>query len=164
MDSILASNPAAQALILGIPKKFFSWCCWDLLTALHCLVSGQWRSLIVDRTQLECYKIAFHFLVYCKKTQKIFIYPTVVLVVFKNFLCLHKQGKKEINIWVNQCHCIFAKSVSKLHSSYSKEKKPLREAATKRPNSTFFRRVNLWMQFHFARVSLCMWQPSLDLI
>ena len=55
MNSILASHPAALGSILGISKKFSVWefiscCCWDWLTAFHCLVSGQWRSLIVDRT------------------------------------------------------------------------------------------------------------------
>ena len=57
MYSVLALHPAALGLILGVPKKFslrefFSWCCWDLLTALQCLVSWQCRSLIVDRIHL----------------------------------------------------------------------------------------------------------------
>ena len=57
MDSILALHPVAPGLILNVPKnfslrEFFSWCCWDLLTALHCLVSRQCGSLIVDQTYL----------------------------------------------------------------------------------------------------------------
>ena len=33
-------------------QEIFSWCCWDLLMALHWLVRGQWRCLIVDRIHL----------------------------------------------------------------------------------------------------------------
>ena len=62
MNSILASHPAALGSILGISKKFSVWefiscCCWDWLTAFHCLVSGQWRSLIVDTRKKTLHRL-----------------------------------------------------------------------------------------------------------
>ena len=90
MDSVLASHPAAPGLILGIPKKFslrefFSWYSRDLLTALHCLFSGQCRSLIVDRTHLvllDCTtKKKFDIL-----EKKVFNYMRAKAVCFKQWL------------------------------------------------------------------------------
>ena len=55
VDIILASCPAALGSILSVLKIFFriSWCCWGLLTAVHCLECGQCKkSTIVDRTHL----------------------------------------------------------------------------------------------------------------
>ena len=52
MESVLALHPAALGLILSVTNKFsldVAKIYWRHITAL---VSGQWRSLIVDRTHL----------------------------------------------------------------------------------------------------------------
>ena len=51
-STILALHPTALGSILGIPKKFSLEVAEIFLTALHCLVSGQWRRWIVDWTHL----------------------------------------------------------------------------------------------------------------
>ena len=47
MDSVLASHPAAPGSILGVPDGIYSLDVIEINRQQHCLVSGQYRSLIM---------------------------------------------------------------------------------------------------------------------